>query len=70
MRIANPTMAEPEPDAPIADVDGFLAKLTEDRSFCNSVEDVAELAEANAEMIARLSPSDRLRAAKILTIEE
>jgi hypothetical protein len=62
--------ATPEADAPIADVDGFLAKLQEDRGYCNSAEDVAEVAEANADMIARLSPADRLRAAKILTVEE
>ena len=41
-------------DSPIADVDGYLAKLREERGYCQSVDELDELREANADLIARL----------------
>lgn len=57
-------------DAPISDVARFLAKLREDRGFCQSEEEVRELAEANADLIARLPPDKQQEARSIFAIEE
>lgn len=57
-------------DEPIADVDGFLAKLEEDRGYCESEDDVRDLAESNAEIIARLPDAAKARALEILEVEE
>lgn len=54
----------------IADVEGFLSKLSEDRSFCESESDVLELAEANEDLIARLPENAKVKARDILRIEE
>ena len=54
---------------PLADEAGYLDKLQEDRGFCNSETDLAELKEANADLIARLSPAGQARAAEILEVE-
>jgi hypothetical protein len=56
-------------DAPIADVDGFLAKLREDRDFCESAAEVAELKESNQDLIDRLPKRAKQTALKILEIE-
>lgn len=56
-------------DEPLADPAGFLAKLAGDRGFCTSVEDVAELRDGNADLIARLTDADRAKADVILEIE-
>ena len=53
-------------DAPIADVDGFLKKLSDDVGFCQDAIELAEVAEANAEIISRLTPADQQRAQTIL----
>lgn len=57
-------------DEPIADPASFLAKLTEDRGYCTSVDDVAELRESNADLIGRLNAADRAKADKILEVED
>lgn len=64
MQITHPQGAAA--DEPISDVSGFLAKLKEDRGYCESESDLAELTEANADIIARLSPADQLKASAIL----
>lgn len=56
-------------DAPITDVAGFMARLAEERALCTSAEDVAELADANADLVSRLPARDRMKAAKILSVE-
>ena len=61
--------AEPEADT-IADVEGYLAKLTEERSFCESDDDLSELSLSNEDMIARLPPADQERAHIILRGDE
>jgi hypothetical protein len=62
-------VAQVEPDT-IADVEGFLAKLADDFEFCNSEDELRELEEGNAEIIARLSAEDQVRARAILRIAE
>jgi hypothetical protein len=57
-------------DEPIADVDGFLAKLQEDRDLCDSEDDVLQLAESNEDIIARLPDVAKAKAADILRIDE
>jgi hypothetical protein len=57
-------------DEPISDVKGFLAKLEEERGYCESEDDVRELAETNADIIARLPERAKAKAADILRIEE
>lgn len=71
---APPTAAEPDipdidQDPPIADPEGFLAKLAEDVRLCDSVEEAAEVREANADLLGRLSPHHRERAEAILNGE-
>lgn len=63
--------AEPEQEAaePLADEAGYLIKLEEDRSLVDSVEELAELREANADIIARLSTAGQLKASVILEVE-
>jgi hypothetical protein len=58
------------PDEPISDVEGFLAKLEEERGYCDSEDDVRELADTNADIINRLPDDAKARAADILRIEE
>lgn len=55
-----------ELDDMLADAEGFLAKLSEDRGFCQSEDDVHELRESNEDLIKRLSAADQERAEKIL----
>jgi hypothetical protein len=62
-------VAQVEPDT-IADVEGFLSKLTEDRAFVQSVEELNELAEANEEIIMRLPADAQVKAREILGVEE
>jgi hypothetical protein len=64
-----PDVAQAEPNT-IADVEGFLAKLTEDRAFVQSVEDLSELAESNAEIIQRLPADAQVKARDILGVDE
>ena len=59
-----------EPDDTIADVEGYLAKLEEDRMFCDSEEDLRDLIEINAEVIARLPLAAQATARQILRVEE
>lgn len=53
-------------DDDLADQDGFLAKLREERGFCNSEQDLAELRDGNADMINRLNAANRAKAEAIL----
>ena len=50
----------------IADPDGFLEKLEEDIALCTSDEELCEIAESNADMIARLPKSQKAKAEKML----
>jgi RecT family. len=58
-----------EPDPPLADETGILAKLREDRALCTCVDDVDEVVEQYADLIPRLSPEGQLEAAQILVVE-
>jgi hypothetical protein len=58
-----------EEDEPIADVDGFLVKLEEDRSLCDSEDDVRELALANEDIIARLPDDAKAKALALLEVD-
>lgn len=53
-------------DAPIADADGFIAKLADDIALCDSAEELAEVSESNASMIARLPKKQKAQAKKML----
>lgn len=53
-------------DPPIADVEGFLAKLKEDRDLCESEAELAELIDGNCEIIDRLPAKDKAKAKAIL----
>lgn len=55
-----------EQDEPIADADGFIAKLKDDIEFCTSAEELAEVSAANADMIARLPEAKRKEAEQML----
>jgi phage recombination protein Bet len=58
-----------EPDM-IADVEGYLEKLEEDRSLCDSEDDVRELAAGNEDMIARLPAEAQAKARALLEVDE
>lgn len=64
-QLAEPTPEE-EPDEPLADADGFIAKLEEDLALCTSAEELAEIADANADMISRLPKPQKAKAAAML----
>lgn len=55
-----------EQDEPIADADGYIAKLKDDIDFCTSAEELAEVAESNTSMIARLPEAKRRQAEQML----
>ncbi len=55
-----------EQDEPIADADGYIAKLKDDIDFCTSAEELAEVAESNASMIARLPEAKQKIAEQML----
>ena len=54
-------------DCPIADVAGYLAKLREERGYCQSMEDLAELRQGNSDVIARLPERAKAEAEAILS---
>lgn len=54
----------------ISDVDGYLEKLEEDRSLCDSEDDVRELALGNEDMIARLPADAQAKARALLEVDE
>lgn len=56
----------PPDDEPITDVDGYLSKLSEDIALCTSVEELKEIADSNAHVIARLPKEAKRRAAQML----
>lgn len=60
------TQPQEAPD-PIADADGFITKLTEDRKLCTSLEELQELSAANEDIVKRLPLKDQLRASVILS---
>lgn len=64
-KIAEPAPSD-EPDEPLADADGFIEKLAEDLALCTSVEELKEITDANADMIARLPKEHRVKADKML----
>lgn len=53
-------------DAPIADVEGYLSKLSEDIALCTSIEELNEIADSNSDVISRLPNDARRRAATML----
>lgn len=57
---------EADTDADITDVDGFLAKLADDIHYCESADELAEIAESNADLIARLPATGKARAVRML----
>lgn len=61
-----PVVAETEPEDTLADADGFLQKLADDIALCSSSEELVEIADANADMIARLPKSHKEKAAAML----
>jgi len=61
-----PVVAETEPEDTLADADGFLQKLADDIALCISSEELVEIADANADMIARLPKSHKEKAAAML----
>lgn len=63
-----PTEAEAsqEPASTIADPDGVVAKIEEDIALCTSAEELAEIAEANKDLIERLPKGHRYKAEKVL----
>jgi len=63
---ATQAAADPEPDDILADPDGFIARLEEQIALCDDVDELAGIAESNADMIARLPKSHRTKAAKML----
>lgn len=60
----------PAPDDTLADSEGFLASLREQRGWCESESDVEELRDGMADLIERLSPADQARAEAILAGDE
>ncbi len=67
--VVDSTLPDDETDAPIEDVDGFLAQLTEQREWCQSETDVQELRDGMEDLIARLPDDAKARANAILEIE-
>lgn len=67
--ISNESQDTQEDDL-IADVDGFLADLEEQRSYCQSEDDLRELMESRSDLIERLPAPAKAKALKILEIEE
>lgn len=67
-----PDEAPPPPadDCPITDVAGYLAKLREERGFCQSMDDLSDLRQCNADMITRLPENARKEAEAILSEDE
>lgn len=61
-----PLVAEAEPEDTLVDADGFLQKLADDIALCGSAEELAEIADANADMIARLPKQQKAKAASML----
>lgn len=67
--VVEPDIPDLDQDPPIADPESFLAKLAEDVRLCDSIEEAAEVREANAYLLDRLSPKHRERAEAILNGE-
>lgn len=51
---------------PIADAEGFLSKLGDDLALCETADELTEIADSNASVIARLSQEHRNRAEAML----
>lgn len=64
--VVDPIPPDDEADAPLEDVDGFLAQLTEQRQWCESESDVQELREGMEDLIARLPDVAKAKANEIL----
>jgi recombination protein RecT len=65
----DPDRREPVDDQ-LADQDGYLESLKEQRGWCESDSDVQELREATADMLERLSPENKAKAEAILSGDE
>jgi hypothetical protein len=63
---AAPAIQEADAEDVLADPDGFIARLEEQIALCDDVKELNDIAESNAEMIARLPKSHRTKAAKML----
>lgn len=68
--IVDPAPSDDEADAPIEDVEGFIAQLTEQRGWCESESDVQELREGMEDLIKRLPADAQTKANEILRVEE
>lgn len=64
--VVHDDIAETDGPEPLADPDGALAKLADELALCSSTEELAEIADANADLIARMPNSHRKRAGKML----
>jgi len=64
--IAKATTPESEAGDAIADPDGFVANLEEQIALCDDADELAGIAESNADIIARLPKSHRAKAAQML----
>ena len=64
---AAPGAAMDEAGDLLTDPDAFLIKLEEDISLCSTAEELQEIAEHNADAIARLPKQQRIKAAKLLS---
>jgi hypothetical protein len=53
-----------------SEVDAYIADLIVQRGYCNSEQDVRELAEGQEDSIAGLPPKAQQRAREILSIDE
>lgn len=62
------TASEIEPTDTLADPDGFLAKLEEQIALCDHANELKDIAESNADMIARLPKAQRIKAIKMIAV--
>lgn len=58
--------ADTEPGDILADPDGFVVRLEEQIALCGDTDELKDIAESNAEMIARLPKLHRAKAAQML----
>lgn len=63
---AKESQAPESDDEPIADAEGYIKKLADDIALCDSAEELAEISESNADMIARLPKAQKLKALNML----
>lgn len=66
VQIATSESEQKADDTPIADPDGFIEKLGEQIALCEDADELKDIAESNADIIARLPIDYRKKAAKLL----